>query len=106
MTVLNPEFISAIYGLTALFGTLTYAWLGWKKSGKPFDLANLLDSVLSSGTLSIITSAVGLALAGLNFVGLVSAFFLGAGIDTVFNKTLTVATKNNGSPEDPGATKV
>jgi len=97
---LNPEFISAIYGLAALFGTLLYAWLGWKKSKKPFDLANLLDSVLSSGTLSIITSAVGLAEAGLNFVTLVSAFFLGAGIDTVLNKTLTVTGKNNGSPGD------
>jgi hypothetical protein len=105
VAVLNPEFISAIYGLAALFGTLAYAWLGWKKSKKPFDLADLLDSVLSSGTLSIITSAVGLAAAGLNFVGLASAFFLGAGIDTVFNKTLTIAAKSNGSPEDPGATK-
>lgn len=97
---MEDQIVQAIYGLVALAGITVYSYAGWKASKQPFDAQKFLDSVLTSGTISTIIAVTGLSAMGLSFVGLLTAFLTGAGIDTGLNKTLkAVKPAPPGQPE-------
>ena len=86
--------IQTIYAIVALVGLELYAYVGWKANKVPFDISRVLDTFMSSGTISIIGATAGLAEAGLTIGGLFAAFTMGAGVDTLMNKTIK-ATKSS-----------
>jgi hypothetical protein len=82
-----------VYVTVAVAGMAYYQWQSWKSSGEPFDLSKFVDTALSSGLFAVIGAAAGLANAGLSLSpeglgALTGAFFLAAGIDTAYGKTL------------------
>lgn len=84
--------IQIVYAVAALVGLELYAYAGWKAKKVPFDVSKVLDTFMSSGVIAMVGSAAGLAEAGISFGGLLAAFTMGAGLDTIANKMIK-ATK-------------
>jgi hypothetical protein len=86
----------------ALIGIIVYSLSGWQKSGEPFDFGKFLNSLVTSGIISVITAGAALYTIGLNIVGLLTAFFLPWGINTaIIHSVAMVSLKPTATPTCP-----
>jgi fatty acid desaturase len=70
-----------IYALLALWGSLIYVFIGWKRSGEPFNEVKMYDTLVKGGLISIIVAAAALAPAGYSFLPMMTAFWMGLTFD-------------------------
>jgi hypothetical protein len=84
----------ALYAVIAFLGLTAYILQGWKKSGQTFDWSLYIDALVSSGVVSVITAALGLAGSGFNVMAFFIAFFLPWGVEKGMNSGIALAKKS------------
>jgi hypothetical protein len=84
----------ALYAVIAFLGLTTYILQGWKKSGQLFDWSLYIDALVSSGVVSVLTAALGLAAAGFSVFAFFIAFFLPWGVEKGMNSGIALAKKS------------